>query len=84
MSQLSSDPVTRIACFKFQPHVTPEQKADRASAFLALYAEHPEYLLVGPTGGRPLNIPHDLTNVKREKEWDTGFVVIFKVCELKV
>jgi hypothetical protein len=30
-----------------------------------------------------LNTPLDLTNVKRDKEWDTGFIVVFKVCDLK-
>jgi hypothetical protein len=72
-------PVTRIACFKFHPNVTAEEKGGRASAFLDLYAEHPELLVAPPKGGRPLNTPLDLTNVKRDKEWDTGFIVVFKV-----
>jgi hypothetical protein len=75
----ASSPVTRIATFRFRPSVTAEQKGDRASAFLTLYAEHPELLLEGPKGGRPLNTPLNLTNVKRESVWDTGFVVVFKV-----
>ena len=74
-----SSPVTRIATFRFHPNVTAEQKGDRASAFLALYAEHPELLVEGPKGGRPLNTPLNLTNVKRESVWDLGFVVVFKV-----
>lgn len=74
-----SSPVTRIATFRFHPNVTAEQKGDRASAFLALYAEHPELLIEGPKGGRPLNTPLNLTNVKRESVWDMGFIVIFKV-----
>jgi hypothetical protein len=61
----TSEPVTRIACF--------------TSAFLDLYAQHPELIVASPKGGRPLNTPLDLTNVKRDKEWDTGFVVVFKV-----
>jgi hypothetical protein len=73
--------VTRIATFRFHPNVTAAQKGDRAAAFLALYAEHPELLVNGPKGGRPLNTPLNLTNVKRESVWDTGFVVVFKVCE---
>jgi hypothetical protein len=73
-------PVTRIACFKFRPNVTSEQKGGRTSAFLDLYAQHPDLLLVPPRGGQPLNTPLDLTNVKRDKEWDTGFIVVFKVC----
>ncbi|KAI4644668.1 uncharacterized protein J4E78_009487 [Alternaria triticimaculans] len=73
-----SAPVTRIATFRFLPNVTAEQKGDRASAFLALYAEHPELLVEGPKGGRPLNTPLNLTNVKRESVWDLGFVVVFK------
>jgi hypothetical protein len=73
-------PVTRIACFKFRPEVTSDQKGGRTSAFLDLYAQHPDLLLVSPRGGQPLNTPLDLTNVKRDKEWDTGFIVVFKVC----
>ncbi|KAI4648361.1 uncharacterized protein J4E79_009983 [Alternaria viburni] len=73
-----TSPVTRIATFRFLPNVTAEQKGDRASAFLALYAEHPELLIEGPKGGRPLNTPLNLTNVKRESVWDLGFVVVFK------
>ncbi|KAH7400890.1 hypothetical protein DE146DRAFT_755333 [Phaeosphaeria sp. MPI-PUGE-AT-0046c] len=76
-------PVTRIACFKFHPNVTAEQKGGRTSAFLDLYAEHPELLVALPKGGRPLNTPLDLTNVKRDKEWDTGFVVVFKSDEAR-
>jgi hypothetical protein len=80
MSTSTSTPVTRIACFKFYPNVTAEQKGGRTSAFLDLYAQHPELLVIPPRGGRPLNTPLDLTNVKRDKEWDTGFIVVFKVC----
>jgi hypothetical protein len=75
----SNSPVTRIACFKFLDHVTPAQKGDRTRAFLALYAEHPELILEMPKGGKPLNSPLALTNVKRQTGWDTGFVVTFKV-----
>jgi hypothetical protein len=71
-------PVTRIATFRFHPHVTAAQKADRARAFLGLYAQHPELILEKPKGGRPLDTPLELTGVKREKEWDLGFVVVFK------
>lgn len=81
-SSTTTTPVTRIACFKFHPNVTAEQKGGRTSAFLDLYAQHPELLLVPPKGGRPLNTPLDLTNVKRDKEWDTGFIVVFKVRDL--
>jgi hypothetical protein len=80
----TSTPVTRIACFKFYPNITAEQKGGRTSAFLELYAQHPELLLVSPRGGRPLNTPLDLTNVKRDNEWDTGFIVVFKVRGLGV
>lgn len=73
-----SGPVTRIATFRFHSHVTAAQKADRASAFLALYAQHPELIFEGPKGGRPLDTPLELTGVSREKEWDLGFVVVFK------
>tara|TARA_R110002003_G_scaffold121_21_gene10824 strand:+ start:14006 stop:14317 length:312 start_codon:yes stop_codon:yes gene_type:complete len=79
-STASTVPVTRIACFKFRPDVTSDQKGGRTSAFLDLYAQHPDLLLVPPRGGQPLNTPLDLTNVKRDKEWDTGFIVVFKVC----
>jgi hypothetical protein len=83
MADKSFDPpVTRIASFKFHPSVTAEQKGGRTRAFLDLYAQHPELLVAPPRGGRPLNTPLDLTNVKRDKEWDTGFIVVFKVCEL--
>ncbi|KAG9200820.1 hypothetical protein B5807_10878 [Epicoccum nigrum] len=80
MSSLStppSGPVTRIATFHFLPNVTAAQKADRASSFLALYEKHPELVLEQPKGGRPLDTPLALTGVKREKEWDLGFVVVF-------
>jgi hypothetical protein len=80
-TSITPSPVTRIATFRFHPNVTAAQKGDRAAAFLALYAEHPELLVDGPKGGRPLNTPLNLTNVKREGVWDTGFVVVFKVCE---
>lgn len=73
-------PVTRIATFRFHPHVTPEQKADRASAFLGLYENHPELVLEKPRGGRPLDTPLELTGLKREMGWDLGFIVVFKVC----
>jgi len=77
-------PVTRIACFRFHHNVTAVQKAGRTSAFLDLYAQHPELLISGPKGGRPLDTPLNLTNVKRESEWDTGFIVVFKVCAKNV
>jgi hypothetical protein len=73
-----SGPVTRVATFRFHPHVTPAQKADRARAFLALYERHPELILEKPRGGGPLDTPLELTGVKREKEWDLGFVVVFR------
>lgn len=76
---LKDSPVTRIACFRFKPNVTAEQKGGRTNAFLDLYAQHPELLVAPPKGGRPLNTPLDLTNVKRDDVWDTGFVVVFKV-----
>lgn len=72
-------PVTRVATFQFYPHITATQKADRARAFLELYEQHPELVLEGPKGGRPLDTKLELTGVKREKEWDLGFVVVFKV-----
>lgn len=75
-----SSPITRIATFRFRDTVTAAQKGDRTAAFLALYAANRELLLQEPTGGRPLNTPLDLTDVKREDGWDTGFVVVFKVC----
>lgn len=75
-----SGPVTRIATFRFHQHVTPAQKADRASAFLKLYERHLKLLLEKPRGGRPLDTPLELTGVKREMGWDLGFVVVFKVC----
>lgn len=80
-SASDSSPVTRIATFRFRDEVTPAQKGDRTAAFLALYAEYPELLVEGPKGGRPLNTPLNLTNVKRESVWDTGFVVVFKVSQ---
>jgi hypothetical protein len=76
----TSPPVTRIAAFTFHANVTAAQKADRTSAFLALYAHYPDLLAVPPRGGRPLDTPLKLTGVKREAGWDTGFVVVFKVC----
>ena len=79
MTEHDNLPVTRIACFKFHPTVTPTQKGDRTRAFLALYAQHEDLILGMPKGGKPLDTPLNLTNVKREKEWDTGFVVKFKV-----
>lgn len=78
MTTTPSGPVTRVATFRFHPHVTPAQKADRARAFLALYERHPELILEKPRGGRPLDTPLELTGVKREKEWDLGFVVVFR------
>ena len=73
-----SVPVTRIATFNFLPNVTAAQKADRASSFLALYEKHPDLILQQPQGGRPLDTPLALTGVKRDKEWDLGFVVVFR------
>lgn len=75
----SSPNITRIACFRFKPSVTPEQKADRAKAFLGLYAQHQDLIISMPVGGRPLDTPLDLTNVKRDSVWDMGFTVTFKV-----
>jgi hypothetical protein len=72
-------PVTRIACFRFHPNVTAEQKGGRTRAFLDLYALNPALLVAQPIGGRPLNTSLNLTNVKRDAVWDTGFVVVFKV-----
>lgn len=80
MTLNTASQVTRIACFRFKPHISPEEKGGRTRAFLDLYAQHPELIVAPPKGGRPLNTPLDLTNVKRDKEWDTGFVVVFKVC----
>ena len=71
--------VTRIACFRFKGNVTAEQKGDRARAFLTLYEQHQDLILGMPKGGKPLNTPLNLTNVKRDSVWDTGFTVTFKV-----
>jgi hypothetical protein len=71
-------PVTRIACFRFLPNVTAEQKGGRTRAFLDLYALNAALLVAQPIGGRPLNTSLNLTNVKRDAVWDTGFVVVFK------
>lgn len=79
MGDSDNVPITRIACFKFLPTVTPEQKADRTHAFLELYSKHKDLIVEIPKGGRPLNSPLKLVNVKRETGWDTGFVVKFKV-----
>lgn len=81
LATMTSQPstVTRIACFRFKPDVTPEQKGDRAAAFLSLYERHQDLIVAMPKGGKPLNTPLDLTNVKRDSEWDTGFTVTFKV-----
>lgn len=73
-----SGPVTRIATFNFLPNVTSAQKGDRARAFLSLYEQHPDLILEKPKGGRPLDTPLALTGVKRDKEWDLGFVVVFR------
>lgn len=81
MSSTPSAPVTRIATFRFHPHVTADQKSDRARAFLALYAKHPELVPEPPKGGRPLDTPLELTGVKREVGWDLGFIAVFKVCQ---
>lgn len=72
--------VTRIACFRFKEDVTAEQKGDRARAFLNLYEQHQDLICGMPKGGKPLNTPLNLTNVKRDSVWDTGFTVTFKVC----
>ena len=77
-----SGQVTRVATFRFHASVTAAQKADRASAFLSLYAQHPELIFKGPMGGKPLNTPLALTGVKRETDWDMGFIVVFNVCQL--
>jgi hypothetical protein len=74
-------PVTRIATFRFKDSVTPEQKGDRARAFLALYEAHQDLLVGMPRGGKPLETPLELTDVKRDSLWDMGFTVIFKVSE---
>ena len=71
--------VTRIACFRFKENVTAEQKGDRARAFLNLYEQHQDLICGMPKGGKPLNTPLNLTNVKRDSVWDTGFTVTFKV-----
>jgi hypothetical protein len=78
-SYSTSTPVTRIATFRFKDSVTPEQKGDRARAFLGLYEAHQELLIGMPRGGKPLNTPLNLTNVKRDSVWDMGFTVTFKV-----
>lgn len=72
-------PITRIATFRFKPEVTASQKGDRARAFLDLYAQHQDLICGMPKGGKPLDTPLELTGVKREKEWDMGFRVVFKV-----
>jgi hypothetical protein len=59
--------------------VTAEQKGDRTRAFLNLYEQHPDLLIAMPKGGKPLSTPLNLTNVKRDCVWDTGFTVTFKV-----
>lgn len=79
MSTSAPAPVTRIACFKFHANVTSGQKGDRTRAFLDLYAQNRELTLGPPRGGKPFDTPLDLTNVKRDKDWDTGFIVVFKV-----
>jgi hypothetical protein len=78
-SQSCPTPVTRIATFRFRENVTAEQKGDRARAFLGLYEAHPELLVGMPKGGKPLDTPLNLTNVKRDSLWDMGFTVTFKV-----
>lgn len=75
----SSVPIHRVATFRFKQNVTATEKADRTSAFLQLYAASPDLILAQPIGGRPLNTPLDLTKVSRDKIWDTGFTVVFKV-----
>ncbi|GAB1726026.1 hypothetical protein NU195Hw_Modified_23t1 [Hortaea werneckii] len=74
----SAKPVTRIACFRFKSSVTPEQKGDRARAFLGLYRQHRDLIIAMPVGGKPLNTPLNLTNVKRDSVWDLGFIVSFR------
>ncbi|KAF9740300.1 hypothetical protein PMIN01_02935 [Paraphaeosphaeria minitans] len=71
--------VTRIACFKFKAWVGAGEIGARTGAFLALYDQYAHLLAEKPRGGRPLETPLELTGVEREKEWDTGFVVRFKV-----
>ena len=71
--------VTRVACFRFKENVTAEQKGDRARTFLDLYEQHQDLICGMPKGGKPLNTPLNLTNVKRDSVWDTGFTVTFKV-----
>ncbi|RMZ02316.1 hypothetical protein D0864_03225 [Hortaea werneckii] len=74
----SAKPVTRIACFRFKSSVTPEQKGNRARAVLGLYRQHQDLIVAMPVGGKPLNTPLNLTNVKRDSVWDLGFIVSFK------
>ncbi|GAB7324334.1 hypothetical protein MBLNU13_g08292t1 [Cladosporium sp. NU13] len=76
--------VTRIACFRFKENVTAEQKGDRARAFLNLYEQHQDLICGMPKGGKPLNTPLNLTNVKRDSVWDTGFTVTFKSEEARL
>ena len=59
--------------------MTAVQKGDRARAFLNLYEQHQDLILAMPIGGRPLNTPLNLTNVKRDDVWDMLFTVAFKV-----
>jgi hypothetical protein len=84
MSKTTS--VTRIATFKFKPDVTPSQIGDRTRTFLALYAQNSDLILHQPRGGRPLETKLDFegTGIKRETQWDTGFVVVFKSEEARV
>ncbi|KAK7191248.1 hypothetical protein PSPO01_02557 [Paraphaeosphaeria sporulosa] len=73
--------VTRIACFKFRDWVAAGDIGARTGAFLALYDEYAHLLAEKPRGGRPLDTPLNLTGVQRDKGWDTGFVVRFKVAQ---
>lgn len=72
VTRVSSDcteaSIIHIACCKFHLNNTAEQEGGRTSAFLNLYAKHPELLVPPPRGERPLNTPLDLNNVKRDKE----------------
>jgi hypothetical protein len=78
------EPVTRVAVFKFHPHVSASQKADRAGAFISLYDAHRDLLVDMPKGGKSLGRPAILGDASDEgvsirgSESDFGFVVEFK------
>jgi hypothetical protein len=74
-----------VAVFKFHPHVSASQKADRARAFLALYAAHRDLLIDMPKGGKSIGRSVLLKDAGEGRvnirgwESDFGFVVEFKV-----